>query len=520
MKVVLYLRYSSDRQTEQSIEGQRRVCKEYCDRNNYIIVGEYVDRATSAYKDVDKRVQFQKMIKDSAKKKFEAVIVYKFDRFSRNRFDSTFYEHKLGKNNVKLLSATEVISDGPEGVILKSVIVGMTEYYSLELSQKINRGLRESALKCQCTGGVTPLGYKVVDKKYVINKATAPIVQEAFELYANDTPIVDICRIFNEKGYRTTRGGKFNKNSFHRMFKNKFYIGTYSYKDIVVEKGVPAIISDELFERVQGKLKNQKSKQSRGKAKTTYLLSHKLICGKCGAKMFGDSGTSKSGKVHYYYVCDNSKRNGTCDSGRIKKDFIENTVFEQALKLLSPETIDELADMAVSECRRIVEEDTVVPALIQEHKAIETKINNLLKFFEGGSDSISVRNRINELEEEKADLETRIDIEKNNFIYLRKEQVVWWLEKFTKGDIKDENFKRNILNLLVNSVTVQETKKGYRLIIAYNLNSSNEQTFECSTTDLSGGLYENYTNTIHCGGFIYTTVVNINPISLYSFLFQ
>lgn len=143
--------------------------------------------------------------------------------------------------------------------------------------------------------------------------------------------------------------------------------------------------------------------------------------------------------------------------------------------------------MAVSECRRIVEEDTVVPALMDEHKAIETKINNLLKFFEDGSDSISVRNRINELEEEKADLETRIEIEKNNFIYLRKEQVVWWLEKFTKGDIEDENFKRNILNLLVNSVTVQETKKGYRLIIAYNLNSSNEQTFECSTTDLSGG---------------------------------
>lgn len=241
MKVVLYLRYSSDRQTEQSIEGQRRVCKEYCDRNNYIIVGEYVDRATSAYKDVDKRVQFQKMIKDSAKKKFEAVVVYKFDRFSRNRFDSTFYEHKLGKNNVKLLSATEVISDGPEGVILKSVIVGMTEYYSLELSQKINRGLRESALKCQSTGGVTPLGYKVVNKKYVINETTAPIVQEAFELYANDTPIVDICKIFNDKGYRTTRGGKFNKNSFHRMLENEFYIGTYKYKDFVKRKAFPPL---------------------------------------------------------------------------------------------------------------------------------------------------------------------------------------------------------------------------------------------------------------------------------------
>lgn len=487
MKVVLYLRYSSDRQTEQSIEGQRRVCREYCDRNDYTIVGEYVDRATSAFKDVDKRVQFQKMIKDSAKKLFEAVVVYKFDRFARNRFDSAVYENKLEKNKVKLLSATEVISDGPEGVILKSVIVGMTEYYSLELSQKINRGLKESALKCQSTGGITPLGYKVVNKKYVINETTAPIVKEAFELYDNNTSINEICRIFNSKGYKTATGGKFNKNSFHRMLENDFYIGTYKYKDFIKKKGVPAIISDSLFERVQGKLKNQKTKQSRGKAKTNYLLSYKLICGKCGAKMFGDSGTSKSGKVYYYYTCDNKKKNGTCDSGRIRKDFIENIVFEQAIKLLTTETIDELATMAVNECRRIIEEDTLVPALEDELKATETKIENLLKFFEGGSDSKSVRDRIAKLEEDRSALEIRLETEKNNFIYLRKEQVVWWLNKFTKGNIEDENFRRNIFNLLVNSVTVQETKKGYRLIIAYNLNTSNTQTFECSTSDLSGG---------------------------------
>ena len=134
--------------------------------------------------------------------------------------------------------------------------------------------------------------------------------------------------------------------------------------------------------------------------------------------------------------------------------------------------------MAVSECRRIIEEDTIVPALTKKKKTIETKINNLLKFFEDGSDSISVRNRINKLEEEKIDLDIRIEIEKNNFIYLRKEQVVWWLERFTKGDIEDINFKRNFLDIVINSVTIQElnnNKKDYKFIITYNLDSIDTQ---------------------------------------------
>lgn len=478
LNVALYLRYSSDKQTEQSIEGQMRVCQEFCKEKDFNIVKTYIDRAVSAYKDIEKRLEFQKMIKDSKNHEFQAVIVYKLDRFARNQNDSTTYKAKLRENGVKLISATENIPDTPKGKIIEALLEKMAENYSVELSQNVNRGLRESALKCQSTGGVTPLGYKVVNKKYVINDTTAPIVKKAFELYANDVPIVDICKIFNEKGYRTTRGGKFNKNSFHRMLQNEFYIGTYTYMDFVKKKGVPAIISDELFERVQIKLKNQKTKQSRGKAKTTYLLSYKLICGKCGAMMFGESGTSKSGKVYYYYTCDNKKRNGTCNSKRIRKDFIENTVFKEAIKLLTPETIDELADMAVSECRRIIEEDTIVPALTKKKKTIETKINNLLKFFEDGSDSISVRNRINKLEEEKIDLDIRIEIEKNNFIYLRKEQVVWWLERFTKGDIEDINFKRNFLDIVINSVTIQElnnSKKDYKFIITYNLDSIDTQ---------------------------------------------
>jgi len=211
MDVCLYMRYSSDRQTEQSIEGQRRVCMEFCKREGYNVVEQYIDRATSAFKDTDKRTQFQKMIRDSEKQLWEAVVVYKLDRFARNRYDSATYKARLKKNGVRVISATENISDNPEGVILEAVLEGMAEFYSKELSQKITRGMFESANKCHSIGGHIPLGYRIENKKLVINEAAAEIVREAFHLYANGATVAEICETFNNKGYKTAKGADFNR---------------------------------------------------------------------------------------------------------------------------------------------------------------------------------------------------------------------------------------------------------------------------------------------------------------------
>ena len=156
--VVLYLRYSSDKQSEQSIEGQRHICEDFCRRNDYQIVGEYIDRALSASKETDKRLEFNRMIGDSAKGKWQAVVVYKLDRFARNRYDSATFKARLRKNGVKVISATEQISDSPEGIILESVLEGMAEFYSAELSQKVTRGMNETAMKGNNCGGITPHG--------------------------------------------------------------------------------------------------------------------------------------------------------------------------------------------------------------------------------------------------------------------------------------------------------------------------------------------------------------------------
>lgn len=119
---VEYLRYSSDSQTEQSIEGQMRVCHEYAQRNDIVIVGTYIDRAMTGTN--DNRKDFQRMLKDSANQAWDYVIVYKLDRFSRNKYEMAIHKKTLRDNGIKLLSAMENIPDTPEGIILESMLEG------------------------------------------------------------------------------------------------------------------------------------------------------------------------------------------------------------------------------------------------------------------------------------------------------------------------------------------------------------------------------------------------------------
>lgn len=477
MDVVLYLRYSSDRQTEQSIEGQKRVCEEFCKQQGYQITGYYIDRATSAFKDTAKRIEFNRMIKDSEKQLWQGVVVYKLDRFARNRYDSATYKARLKKNGVNVISATENISDNPEGVILEAVLEGMAEFYSKELSQKINRGMRESAYKCNSVGGQIPLGYKIVNKKLVIDEPEAQIVREAFDRYANGERVAEICRDFNNRGYHTKKGAKFNKSSFSAMFKSEKYIGVYSYKDIRIEDGMPAIIDKATFDAVQRKLSANAKAPARSKAKVDYILTQKLFCGHCGAPMVGESGKSTTGTVYHYYTCSNRKRLRTCDKKPLRKDFIERVVAQDAMSLLTPERIEKIADMAIKSNQEDMENDAVIPALKAELKEINKSIANLLKLVERGAESETLAERLTELEKSKKDVEHRLTEAEGEYVILDKPLIIYWLSQFLNGDIEDADFRRQIVDLLINSVTVWDDPDGsYRITSVYNLTGKPTET--------------------------------------------
>ena len=321
----------------------------------------------------------------------------------------------------------------------------------------------------------------------MIDEAGAVIVREAFDLYANGVTVAKICEIFNNKGYRTAKNSDFNKNSFKSMLKNERYIGIYKYKDLRIEGGVPAIIDKKVFDAVQAKLSKNAEGPARGKAKVHYLLSQKLFCGHCGTLMVGESGTGKNGTVHHYYTCGSRKRGQGCDKKPLKKDFIESVVFEEALNSLTPDCIDEIADIAVRESIRVREENSIIPDLEKQFHETERSINNLIKMVEKGAESDALVNRLKELEKEKRDIKKRLAMAQADYVIVDKAQVVWWLESLGKGNLDDINFRRQIFDLLVNSVTVWDEPDGwYKITIVYNLSPNTHKTFRCSNLEGKG----------------------------------
>src|SRR5574344_319802 len=199
---VIYARYSSSNQTEQSIEGQVHVCEDFAKRNDILIVDSYFERAISGT--TDERDSFQRMLKDSNNKKWNYVLVYKLDRFARNKYEAAIHRKHLKDNGVKLLSAMENIPETPEGVLLESLLEGMNQYFSEELAQKVSRGLHESRMKGHVIGDVS-FGYIKENKMLNINEEESIILRRIFEDYASGKTILQISRDF-EKENITNKG--------------------------------------------------------------------------------------------------------------------------------------------------------------------------------------------------------------------------------------------------------------------------------------------------------------------------
>ena len=383
MKLIIYARYSSHSQKEQSIEGQLQACYEYARANGHIIVGEYIDRAQTGT--TDSRTEFQKMIADSDKHTFEGVLVYQLDRFARNRYDSAINKAKLKKNGVRVISARENISEDASGILVEGVLESMAEYYSAELSQKIRRGMEINAQKCLSNGSNPGLGFAVdEERRFHVDPAGASVVRDIFETYAAGTTVADIIRDLNERKVKTSYGKEFNKNSLHRMLRNKRYTGCYIYGKTEVPGGMPRIIEDELFDRVQRILDKNKAASARTRGAGEYLLTTKLFCGLCREMMVGYGGTGKSGKAYHYYACKNAKKK-LCRKKVVDKRFIEDMVIAECRKLLTDSNINNISQSVVAACEKDYD-SSILKLLRKDMKVVDTAIENLWKALEQGQE--------------------------------------------------------------------------------------------------------------------------------------
>ena len=461
LKVVIYARYSSHSQTEQSIEGQLKVCHEYAEQNGFIIVGQYIDEALTGTN--DNRPEFQRMIADSKKGFFEAVLVYKLDRFSRELGDSTQYEKKLKKNGVFLISATERFENTPTGRFMKNITFANNQYYSEELGEKIKRGLSINADKCEYTGGGKAFGYKKAPdgNRLIPDENTAPYVRRIYEMYAAGKTVTQINRYLNDMGIKTAYGKEFTKSSLAGILSNKRYIGIYTFKGTEKPCEEMRIIPDDLFYKVQAIKAKNKAAPARKRAREEYLLTPRLVCGYCGEMMIGYGGTSgSSGKYYSYYNCKGTKE-GKCGKKKISKEYIENLVVDKCREVLTDKTIDEIAKEVVKTDKQ-ESKYLKLTTLKKKKEKLEKAQENLFKALELGQVTEEILKRIQQNSKELTDIEVEIQQEERNMVTLTESQV----KAFFKG-LKNTARQKNkageklLVNVLVNQIRLYDDRITY-----------------------------------------------------------
>lgn len=416
----IYARYSSDRQRDESIEDQVRVCTEEAERNGDAVVAVYADRAISGT-DATHRPEFLRMVSDSEGAPWTVLYVYKVDRFARNRYDSAVYKARLRRNGVRVVSATERIQDGPDGILLEALLEGMAEYYSANLSENIRRGMEGNALKCH-HNGVKVYGYdNQADGTVRVNEREARVVRTVFSMWAAGSPVRGIISALS--GERTRAGKPIGPQFVSKMLRNDRYIGTYRFNGHVTPNGIPAIVDLATWDRAQARIR---ARTRRGRAaKAAFWLSGKLV-GPGGERYHGDSGTGEGGRYTYY----------RCDELR---HAVPQAALEEGVASL---VADAFRDPAVVDevCRLVLEAQEEEPSAAAEElaglesriDAVERELGNLLDIAAARGMSDAIAARMDRAEENKTELLARkAQLEASPEVFDRA-RIEFWLEELSR----------------------------------------------------------------------------------------
>ena len=501
---VIYARYSSHNQRDVSIDQQVKADREFADRHGLKIIDIYADRALTGTN--DNRPEFQRMIADSKKRAFSYVIVYSLDRFARDRYDSVVYKRELKENGVRVLSAMENISDDPTGVLMESLLEGLAEYYSKELATKIRRGLNDNAEKCMVTTAL-PYGYKKGDDgKFAIKPDEAAIVQEIFARFLSGEQLATIARDLNGRGIRTKHKALWNKSSFGKLLSNERYIGYYIYGDYRIEGGVPAIIDKATFYAAQEMLKIKANPRNspikKRRENSVYLLTGKIFCGYCKSAMIGKSGTGKSGQLYAYYVCKRQAQEKDCPKKKIGRERAEYRV-AKALKeyALQDGMIEWLADKSI-EYQQKHQEPVEVSLLKSQLKQTDASIKNLMAAIEQGIITPTTKDRLLELEDQRAGLMAKITLKTpDKLSTLSRDHIISAMSIVRVGNLEDKDYQELLFNMFLRAVYLYDD----RMVIVFNYTRDGHDTVEIpfdidSIDDEAGESVRLSSAKLHCLG--------------------
>ena len=478
MRGVIYARYSAGpHQTDQSIEGQVADCRAFAAGKGIDVLAVYADRHVSG-KFLDGRDEFARMIHDAERRRFDCIIVWKVDRFGRSREDIAVNKIRLRKAGVVLMYAKETIPEGPEGILMESLMEGLAEYYSADLRQKVIRGQRESVKKGKYPVGRLPVGYKKdADGHVVIDEQGAAAVREVFRLHIAGASLHDQQEALFRHGVKSSDGSLPAKAVVYRILRNERYMGTMTIQG--VELSVPPIIDRATFLRAEECYKTS-SGNAAGRAKVNYLLSLKCTCGYCGRLLNGVTGTGKLGNKYHYYRCPTRG----CELKSPRQLELEDLVIRRTISdVLTDPMIETLTDRIME----IQESDGDDPAEVLKAALKENrkKQKNVLKSLEYGP-SRTLSARLSDLEAEEEALIGQIEREELKRVRVPREVVRGWLQSFRSGDVDDPVFRRRLVEAFIADVTV----KNDEIVVRYNAKGPDAG----SRTALSLRLPSPYTN--------------------------
>lgn len=462
-----YARFSTDMQREESIEAQLYDIREYAKKNNIIITDIYTDEGITGRSEV--RDGFKDMMKAALERRYDYIIVHKVDRFARNKYISAMYKHNLKVKGVRVLYATQSISDTPEGRLMESMLEGISEYYSENLAEEVMKGLKVNARKAQFNGGTPPLGYDIDENKlYVINENEAIIVKKIFDLYLNGHGYTSICGILNSTGYKNKVGKPFVYNSIKPILTNKKYMGTYEYNKtsrqytekgrrnlklykpadqiIVVEDAIPPIIDKGVFRNVDEIIKSKQNVVQKHQ-KRKYLLKGLVECGGCGNKMSGHGQTNKVGARYYYYRC--KKCNNTINAEHLEAYVIE------IIKVHFSNNIDQLKEKVLRELEgtqsvRNAEMESIKKQMDVNQKEQDKVIDMAMKV--DSNDRLVIR--LKELDVEYHSLKERLS-NLTPTAKFKDSDVIAWLDEL-KLNLENYSNIDKVINALVEKIIVNK----------------------------------------------------------------
>ena len=448
---VIYARYSSHSQKDISIEQQVAKDQELAAEYGIKIVAVYADRAVTGR--TDKRKDFQRMMREVSNLGAKYVIAWKSNRMGRNMLEAMINEARLQDMGIRVLYVEENFDDTAAGRFAARSMMNVNQFYSENMAEDIRRGLRDTAENCKLTNGSIPFGYKKGDDlRYELDPPKDVIVREIFTRVACGDSFIDIANDLNARGIKTTRGNAWGKGSFHAMLKNERYTGVYIYDDIRIEGGIPRIVSDELFWKVQEVLKTKKNPQGRHRVNGDYLLTGKLFCGRCKSPMVGISGTSKTGDKHYYYICQKKRMEKACQKENVRRDVIELAVARAIREYaLQDEVISWIADCTVEHNRK-QEELSHVAILEDELAGVRAAIKNVMTAIEQGIITESTRGRRLELEGDQARITGQIAAARADIITINREDIVAGLEMFRDGDVENKKYQAKLFDTFLVAV--------------------------------------------------------------------